>query len=133
MFRASVLGGTGLALLCLMVPPTKHWHFLLLVLAGVGGAICAYISIRRSLISNRIEKSAVIGGVVGVVAGLLCFGIHAFVLSVTGNIQVVLNLRSLNLAIIGVTQLTLSSAFGGLIAGILLRWYASWTTVGKDQ
>lgn len=116
-----ILSGTVLASFCLIIHPTVGGRILLISLAVVDGALCAYVYGRYSPPSIRIEKSAIIGFSVGAIGAVICFGSSAVILSVSGNSEAVFNLISLNLAIIGVTQLALSSAVGGLIVGILFK------------
>lgn len=110
-----------LASFCLMIHPTVGGRILLISVAVVNGTVCAYLYARYSPPSRRIEKSAIIGFSVGALGAVFCFGSSAVIVSVSGNSEAVFNLHSLNLAIIGVTQLALSSAVGGIIGGMLVR------------
>ena len=115
-----------------MVPPTPEAHLPLMLLACIGGALCAYVYSRVSLTEISLEKSALVGCSAGIIGGCLCFGSTAVVLATLGNTDVVLNLHSFNLAIIGLVELTLSSGFGGLLIHLIMRGRRN-SAVEKDR
>jgi hypothetical protein len=87
----------------------------------------------RAPIYNPIslEKSALAGASVGVIGGLLGFGASVLAAWKMGNAEAMLNLRSLNLAIVGLIQLALAAG-GGLIVGLLSRVHARKAAVKED-
>ena len=109
-----------LALLCVALPLNTERIVLIFLVAGFGGALCAYLYAAR-VPAISLEKSTLIGASAGVIGGLLGFIASVLAVWKSCNAEVIFNLRSLNLAVVGVIELALASGVGGLTVGLLSR------------
>lgn len=118
-----------LASVCVRVPVTAEGLVVIMSVAGLGGALCTYLYAPRSI---TLEKGTLVGASVGLIGGLLGFVASVLVLWKTGNTGVIFNLRSLNLAIVGLIQLALAAGVGGLAVGLLSRVRARKAAVKEE-
>lgn len=109
-----------LALICVTVPVTPETRVLILSVAGLGGALCAYLYAAPAH-AISLEKSTLLGASAGLIGGLVGYTASALAAWKAGNADVVFNLPSLNLAIVGLVKLVLAAGFGGLAVGLLSR------------
>ena len=109
-----------LALLCVALPLNTERIVLIFLVAGFGGALWAYLYAAR-VPAISLEKSTLIGASAGVIGGLLGFIASVLAVWKSCNAEVIFNLRSLNLAVVGVIELALASGVGGLTVGLLSR------------
>jgi hypothetical protein len=116
---ATLVAGLGLAFFGLTTPPTMPAQVGLAVLAGICGGLCAYLSVRESV--GGIQRTVIAGAATGALGGILAFAITVAVLLLSGRLGPLFDLHSLNLTIVGIVQLTLTSGMGGLIVGILSK------------
>jgi hypothetical protein len=124
-YKAATVGGIflGTCMLCflLMVSPGREWEILFLLLSGSIGASITYLCNKTSPNILSLKKATMLGASVGFTAGLVYFVSSAMIYLIVANSDIILNLRSLSLAVIGIVQLAVASGLGGLAVGLLSK------------
>jgi hypothetical protein len=124
-YKAAIVGGIplGISMLCflLMVSPRRQWEILFFFLSGGIGALLSYFCYKTSPNSFSLKKGTVVGASVGLAAGFVYFVSSAIIYFVAVDIDIILNVRSLSLAVIGIVQLIVASGLGGLVVGLLSK------------
>ncbi len=116
-----IVASLVLAVLCVAVPLTAESLILILLAAALSGALCTYLHATPSTRAISLEKSALLGASVGLIGGLVAFAASVLGVWKAGNLDVIFNARSLNLAVVGLIKLALASGAGGLTVGLVSR------------
>lgn len=116
---AGVAVGLTLLFLQLLASSPQGWDVYILGLVASSGGVLAYVLHQHLPIWASARRDTLIGGGVGLVSGVIYFTGSAIVVAVLVNSNIVLNKESIVLMAVGVIQLTVASASGGLVGGLV--------------
>lgn len=105
----------------LFASPAREWETLFLILAGSIGSLLAYLYQKRSSFALSLQKLTMVGSFAGMISGVSYVVCSAIIVLLIGNIDILLDLRSIMFALIAVNQLMVAGGIGALIAALVFR------------